>query len=94
MYPFYILGVGELATDDEVEARYAALLLRHPPDRDPERFRVVREAYEALRTPALRREARLFYLGGQRPFSDELRAWLDGGERARLTTAQLGRLLR
>jgi curved DNA-binding protein CbpA len=46
--PFTVLGVDEDADDAEIRRRYLALVRDHPPDREPERFREIRAAYEAL----------------------------------------------
>jgi curved DNA-binding protein CbpA len=37
------------ATSEEVRAAYVRLVRQHPPDRDPEAFERIRDAYEALR---------------------------------------------
>ena len=47
--PFVVLGVDENAGDDAIKQRYLALVRRHPPDREPDRFQAVRRAYEAIR---------------------------------------------
>lgn len=46
---YLILGLAPGATDEQVRQRYLELVRRHPPARDPERFREVAAAYEALR---------------------------------------------
>ena len=48
------LEIGADATPREVKRAYRRMTVAHPPDRDPEGFRRVREAYELLREPALR----------------------------------------
>jgi len=60
MNPFAVLGIEETADDDEVRAAYLAAVRRSPPDRDPEGFRRVREAYEAVRDEERRLALRLF----------------------------------
>jgi hypothetical protein len=95
MDPFYVLGVPEDATDEEVEARYQALLRRHAPDRDPEGFRVLRRAYEALRTPRGRIEARLFYVDERgAALTEDFPRWCATTPRPRLSPAELAALLR
>src|SRR4029453_799394 len=49
MSPFAVLGIEETADDAQVRAAYLAKVRRSPPDRDPDGFRRVREAYEAVR---------------------------------------------
>ena len=46
--PFTVLGVDGDADDAEIRRCYLALVRDHPPDREPERFREIRAAYEAL----------------------------------------------
>ena len=57
--PFSVLGIGEDAGDDQIKQRYLALVRAFPPDREPERFRAYRAAYEALRDQRKRLEAKL-----------------------------------
>jgi curved DNA-binding protein CbpA len=56
------MGVALTATSEEVRAAYVRLVREHPPDRDPETFEAVRDAYEALRDPD--RRAALGVLSG------------------------------
>ena len=60
MDPFAVLGLEETATDEAVRAAYMQALRASPPDRDPEGFRRIREAYEALRDAERRLAFRLF----------------------------------
>ena len=45
------LGVESSATDSQVRAAYLAKVALHPPDRDPEQFERVRDAYDLMRDP-------------------------------------------
>jgi curved DNA-binding protein CbpA len=49
--PFHILGLSTEADEAEVRARYLELVKQFPPDREPEKFREIRAAYEATRDP-------------------------------------------
>ena len=49
-----ILGVGPSAGDEEIRAAYLRLVKENPPDRAPERFERIRDAYELLRDPRRR----------------------------------------
>ncbi len=49
--PFSVLGLPPGADQDRVRARYLELVKRHPPERDPEKFRELHRAYEAARDP-------------------------------------------
>jgi DnaJ-class molecular chaperone len=58
--PLALLGIDEAASDADVRAAYLAAVRRSPPDRDPEGFRRIREAYEAVRDLDRRLALRLF----------------------------------
>lgn len=58
--PYEILGLPRHADEAEVRRRYLELVRRSPPDRDPERFAALRDAYEAARDPLRRIEDRIF----------------------------------
>ena len=73
MNPFAVLRIEETADDEAVRAAYLAAVRRSPPDRDPEGFQRVREAYEAVRDEERRLALRLF---GPEPL-DSLEAFLD-----------------
>jgi len=49
-----LLGVTAAATDQQLRAAYLQKVQQHPPDRDPERFEQIRDAYEQLRNPSVR----------------------------------------
>jgi curved DNA-binding protein CbpA len=55
-----VLGIDETADDEVVRVAYLAAVRRSPPDRDPEGFRRVREAYDAVRDEERRLALRLF----------------------------------
>lgn len=52
--PFAVLGLPPAVDDAAVRAAYRAVLRAHPPERDPEGFKRIRVAYEALRDAACR----------------------------------------
>jgi curved DNA-binding protein CbpA len=54
--PYRVLGIERTATAAEIKQAYFALVRAHPPERDPEMFKQIRTAYEALRDPAQRAE--------------------------------------
>ena len=60
MNPFTVLGLEETADDEAVRAAYLAGVRKSPPDRDPEGFRRIREAYEVLQDHERRLALRLF----------------------------------
>jgi curved DNA-binding protein CbpA len=46
-----VLGLSENAGDRQVREAYLRRVREHPPDRDPETFERIRDAYEAIRDP-------------------------------------------
>ena len=60
MEPEDVLGVSEHASDEEIRAAYLLKVRECPPDRSPEQFEKVRDAYEILRDPRRRLRHRLF----------------------------------
>lgn len=52
--PFAVLGLAPTLDAAMVKRAYFAALARHPPHADPEGFRRIRAAYEALRGEGLR----------------------------------------
>ena len=60
--PHDILGLPRDCGEEDVRRRYLELVREFPPDRAPERFTEIRAAYDQLRDPAARMEARLFDL--------------------------------
>jgi hypothetical protein len=59
--PFAVLGLDETADDDAIKRRYLALVRAWPPDREPERFQVLRRAYEAVSGQRERLERKLLH---------------------------------
>ncbi len=49
--PFEVLGLSMDADEATVRARYLELVRQYPPDRDPDMFTQVRQAYEAASDP-------------------------------------------
>ncbi len=49
-----ILGVGWKAGPEEIREAYLRKVKEHPPDRDPEEFEKIRDAYEILSDPRRR----------------------------------------
>lgn len=62
--PYETLDVSSGATAAEVRVAYLQKVREHPPERDPEGFKRVREAYEVLRSPRKRAELSLLELRG------------------------------
>ncbi len=49
-----VLELSPAASSEEVRAAYLRFVRAHPPDRDPDAFERVRDAYETLRNPERR----------------------------------------
>lgn len=60
--PYTILGLARGCDEADVRRRYLELVRQHPPDRAPERFVEIHQAYEKLRDPVVRVESKLFDL--------------------------------
>jgi curved DNA-binding protein CbpA len=58
--PYDVLGLDRTADEAAIRRRYLELVREHPPDRSPERFAAIREAYDQLRDPAVRLGAQIF----------------------------------
>lgn len=56
MDPRAVLGVSLTATEEDIRAAYLLKVKQYPPDRSPEQFERIRDAYETLRDA--RRRAR------------------------------------
>ncbi len=61
--PYTIFDLPLDSDDETIRRRYLALVRTHTPERDPERFSAIREAYEILRDPISRMRYRLFEAG-------------------------------
>jgi DnaJ-class molecular chaperone len=52
--PRKVLEVEPQAGEEEIRAAYLRKVKEHPPDRSPEEFEKIRDAYESLRDPRRR----------------------------------------
>lgn len=75
-----ILGVSSKASLEEIRAAYLNKVKEYPPDRSPEEFEKVRDAYDALREPRNRFKAML----RSNEFDGPLTSLLEGRKPARL----------
>jgi len=60
--PYEVLGVERCAEEGTIRRRYLELVRLHSPERDPQRFAEIREAYDHLRDPIVSLQNRLFNL--------------------------------
>ena len=63
--PYEVLGLAADADDDTIRRRYLELVRQFPPEKNPERFAAVRQAFESLRDLTTRLRHRLFEAGRQ-----------------------------
>ncbi len=61
--PYTVFDLPPDSDDETIRRRYLSLVRTHTPERDPERFSAIREAYEILRDPIHRMQYRLFEAG-------------------------------
>ncbi|MGV3723326.1 MAG: J domain-containing protein [Actinomycetota bacterium] len=54
--PYEVLGLDLSATPAQIKSAYFALVRAHSPERDPQRFKEIRAAYEQLNSPEKRLE--------------------------------------
>ncbi|MGN6545708.1 MAG: J domain-containing protein [Aureliella sp.] len=69
--PLEVLGLPRQASEAEIRARYLELVKQYPPDREPDKFREIRAAYEATKDPLIVAERLM------EPPDDEVPAWTD-----------------
>lgn len=75
--PFAVLGIPATLESGRVKRAYFAQLQAHPPHSDPEGFRRLRQAYEALSTPGA---LALAYVSTPVDAALELKAWSERWE--------------
>ncbi len=59
---YAVLGIPRQAGEADIKRAYFEGVRRHPPEREPEKFQEIRDAYERLRTPEARARTNLFLL--------------------------------
>ncbi|QTA82138.1 DnaJ domain-containing protein [Desulfonema limicola] len=57
---YLVLNVPFDASDEDIRNRYLQMVKKHTPENDPERFRKITEAYEAIQTERKRIASKLF----------------------------------
>jgi curved DNA-binding protein CbpA len=90
--PFSALGIAETADDEAIKKAYLQRVREHPPERDPERFQVIRAAYEAIKTRRDRLHYRLFGKETSN-FAGLVASALQAGPRRRPTEQQLRQIV-
>lgn len=94
MNPFIVLNMDQDTTVAQVEDRYNELVLRYPPEQCPERFALIRAAYERLNSPLkIQRELLFGYDSTARALTEFLDSVPPYIERHRLDTRELGAVI-
>ncbi len=60
MTPYEILGISPDSDDKTIRRAYLDLVREHPPERDPERFKEIVQAYDAVKDESRRLKYYLF----------------------------------
>ena len=60
--PMQVLGLTANADTETIRQRYLKLIREFPPEREPDRFREIREAYQAVSDPVRRMKQKLFQI--------------------------------
>jgi curved DNA-binding protein CbpA len=58
--PYRVLGLPPTASQVDIKQTYFALIRRHPPETEPEKFKIIRGAYEKLKDARRRVETDIF----------------------------------
>lgn len=61
--PYEVLGLAPDSDDDSIRRRYLEMVKEFSPERNPEKFTAIRQAYEALKSLDVRLKHRLFETG-------------------------------
>jgi curved DNA-binding protein CbpA len=79
MDPTEVLGVSQDAGEEEIRVAYVRKVKEYPPDRSPEEFERIRDAYDSLRDPRRRMRDRLLSVDPFAPFGSAIK--LDARQR-------------
>ena len=60
--PFVILGITADADDDAINQAYLSKVRESPPDRDPQKFQSIHQAYQAIKDKRARLTHALFHI--------------------------------
>ncbi len=58
--PYLVLGLLHTATQVEIKQAYFALIRQYPPETEPEKFKIIRAAYEKIKSAQRRAETDIF----------------------------------
>ena len=60
--PYKTLEVSRNANQGEIKKAYFKLIKKFPPEKEPERFKIIRAAYDSLKTASKKAETDVFIL--------------------------------
>jgi curved DNA-binding protein CbpA len=75
--PYAVLGLSRQASEADIKRAYFQLVRQFPPERQPEKFRAIRTAYEQLRDPEQRTRMDLFLVQPPPPLPKQRRPSYD-----------------
>ena len=75
--PYAVLGLSRQASEADIKRAYFQLVRQFPPERQPEKFRAIRTAYEQLRDPEQRARMDLFLVQPPPPLPKQRRPSYD-----------------
>jgi preprotein translocase subunit Sec63 len=87
--PYEVLGLSPDADDNTIRSRYLALVRENPPERAPEKFAVIRQAYELLKDGETRLKKRLFEVDKHLSIDTIIEEWTCKSPRPRVSLAKL-----
>jgi curved DNA-binding protein CbpA len=87
--PYATLGLPPDADEATVRRRYLELVRENPPEKRPERFAEIREAYEQLRDPVTLLRGEVFRLRSQESLDDIITDLRSRVQSARIPTETL-----
>jgi preprotein translocase subunit Sec63 len=87
--PYEVLGLPQDAGPEEIRRQYLALVRQYPPEREPQRFAEIREAYDNLRDPIVTLRGRLLGVSSTVTFAELLQSVRPDVRRERIATEVL-----
>lgn len=87
--PYETLGVSPDVDEVALRKRYLELVRQHPPEKSPQKFAQIREAYEELRDPVERLRRQLFQVHSGETLDDVIADLRSRMQAARIPTETL-----
>lgn len=87
--PHLILGLAPDADEAALRQRYLELVRQYPPEKSPQKFAEIREAYEQLRDPVARVQRQVFQVRSNETLDDVIADVRSRVQAARIPTETL-----